>query len=300
LKTWPAVVVRLVSGPSGDREEIAERLPIILDDFIPSAIHELDDQWVVFFHTARDRDMAAEALRTALPGHPPAEIVDVADEDWARRSQQSLTAVEVGRVVIAPPWAATHQASAAGTAGPLTIVILPSMGFGTGHHATTRLCAALLQRLDIAGMTVLDVGTGSGVLALVARALGASAVVAVDDDPDAIESARDNLVLNGGGDGIELRVGDFRGMSDLRADVVIANLTGGLLTRGADLLAKAVAPGGRLVISGVMLDEEAAVLAAFAPALAVTARTSEDEWVAAILQPGSVPQTPATPASAVR
>ncbi len=168
--------------------------------------------------------------------------------------------------------------------GRLTIVIQPSMGFGTGHHATTRLCAALLQRIDLSGQSVLDVGTGSGVLALVARALGARAVRAVDDDPDAIESARENLALNGGGRGIELSVGDFREMQSSPSDVVVANLTGGLLARSAEVLAGAVAPGGTLLISGVTLDEEAEVLRAFSPRMTVVERLTEDEWMAAALR----------------
>jgi ribosomal protein L11 methyltransferase len=159
------------------------------------------------------------------------------------------------------------------------------MGFGTGHHQTTRLCAAILQRIDLTGRAVLDVGTGSGVLALVSRALGARSVRAVDDDPDAIESARENLALNGGGSGIELRVGDFRELPAGLFDVVVANLTGGLLAGSAEVLAGAVAPGGTLVISGVTLDEEADVLAAFASWMTVAERLAEDEWMAARLEP---------------
>jgi len=158
------------------------------------------------------------------------------------------------------------------------------MGFGTGHHATTRLCIALLQRLDLSGRTVLDVGTGSSVLALTALALGARSVLAVDDDPDAIESARENVALNGGAVGLELRVGDFRGLQANRFDVVVANLTGGLLARSADVLAGAVASDGSLVISGVTLEEEAEVLRALAPRMAVVERLTEDEWVAALLR----------------
>jgi ribosomal protein L11 methyltransferase len=104
-------------------------------------------------------------------------------------------------------------------------------------------------------------------------------VVGVDDDPDAIESARENLDLNGGGAGIDLRLGDFRALSTLRADVVTANLTGGLLIRSADTLADAVAPGGALIISGVTLEEESLVLAAFAPRMTLVERVTEDEWM---------------------
>ncbi len=208
--------------------------------------------------------------------------MDVADEDWARRSQQDLGAVEVGRVVIAPPWAVPARDASA--PDRVTVVIQPSMGFGTGHHATTRLCTALLQRLDLSGRAVLDVGTGSGVLALTALALGARSVLAVDDDPDAIESARENLALNGGAVGIDLRVGDFRGLPPNRFDVVVANLTGGLLARSADVLAGAVASAGSLVISGVTLEEEAEVLRAFAPWMTVVERLTEDEWMAALLR----------------
>jgi ribosomal protein L11 methyltransferase len=235
---------------------------------------------VAFFPTTTERDLAALSLPRAVPGVTRADAVDVQDENWARRSQRDLTPIRVGRLIVAPPWAAGAGAGAGPTgAQPITIVIQPSMGFGTGHHASTRLCLDLLQRLDLTGRAVLDVGTGSGVLALAARALGARAVVAVDDDPDAIESARENLALNGVNEGIDLRLGDFRGMPSQGWDVVVANLTGGLLARSAEVLSAAVAPGGSLVISGVTIDEEAAVLAAFAPGTTMVARLSEDEWV---------------------
>jgi len=152
------------------------------------------------------------------------------------------------------------------------------MGFGTGHHATTRLCAALLQRLDLRGRRALDVGTGSGVLALVARALGADPVVAVDNDADAIESARESLGLNGVTD-IDLRLGDLRDLPLQPADVVTANLTGGLLVRTADQLTDLVATGGCLILSGVTRDEEADVTAAFRARLTLAERMDEDEWV---------------------
>jgi ribosomal protein L11 methyltransferase len=263
---------------------LEERLAAALDDFSPSAIQELDGRWLAFFYSPGARDLAAAVLPQALPDEISVAAIDVADEDWAARNQQGLAAVEIGRVLIAPPWAVTDEAGPTRAADRVIIVIQPSMGFGTGHHATTRLCAALLQRLDLSNRTVLDVGTGSGVLALIAHALGAHLVVAVDSDPDAIESARENLALNGVEEGVDLRVGDFRDLPTRRSDVVIANLTGSLLARSVEVLAGAVAAGGTLVISGVTLEEETTVLESFAPWMTVVERLTEDEWMAARLR----------------
>ena len=283
-RSWPAIEIRVDASASDERDRLEELLSAALDDFGPSAIHELDDRWLVFFGSSEDRDRAAEALSTPARDRIVAAPIDVTDEDWARRSQDELGAVEVGRVVIAPPWAvADHRPLAP---DPVTVVIRPSMGFGTGHHATTRLCADLLQRIDLSGRTVLDLGTGSGVLALTALALGARSVLGVDDDPDAIESARENLTLNDVAAGVDLRVADFRSLPDPLFDVVVANLTGGLLARSADVLAGAVAPGGTLVISGVTLEEEAEVVRAFEPSMVVVERLAEDEWMAAMLRHG--------------
>ncbi len=292
MKTWPALALRFKSPVSPDAGSLEELLSATLDDFHPTAVQELDDRWLVFFTDQADRDRAAAALPAVAPGSLRVERLDVPDEDWARRSQEGLTAVQVGRIIIAPPWAAPGDARLTRDGSrtrPATIVIQPSMGFGTGHHASTRLCTALLQRLDLVGRTVLDVGTGSGVLALVAHALGAKTVIGVDDDPDALESARENLVLNGVTSGIDLRQGDFRGLSVQRADVVTANLTGGLLARGADILASAVAPGGSLIISGVLLDEEAEVLAAFGPRLQIVEHVTEDDWMGGRLTAPTLP-----------
>jgi ribosomal protein L11 methyltransferase len=151
------------------------------------------------------------------------------------------------------------------------------MGFGTGHHATTRLCLAALQRLDLGGRTVLDVGTGSGVLAVTASLLGASRSVGIDDDGDAIAAARENMELNPGAE-VTLLVEDLRSTDAGSADIVIANLTGGLLISAALMLQDFVTPRGSLVLSGLMTVEEKDVLSAFT-AWQVDYRSEEDEWV---------------------
>jgi ribosomal protein L11 methyltransferase len=156
------------------------------------------------------------------------------------------------------------------------------MGFGTGHHATTRLCLAALQRIEIRGMTVIDVGTGSGVLAIAASLLGAANVIGIDDDADAVSAARENLTLNPPAR-VTLRIGDLRQMESANADLVLANLTGALLVSAADRLKRLTDSGGQLILSGFMASEERDVLDAFAP-LAVEHRAQEEEWVCVTLR----------------
>ena len=276
---------------------LQELVSASLDDFHPTAIQELADHWLAVFPTPRERDDAAVRLPAVLASRVLVQRVDVPDEDWARRSQEDLRPVRVGRVIVAPPWAAGTAVGTTDGAPPasrrevlhdareqlLEVLIRPSMGFGTGHHASTRLCLSLLQQIGVAGRTVLDAGTGSGVLALAARALGARSVIAVDDDPDAIESARENLGLNGAA-GIDLEVADLRTLACPPADIVTANLTGGLLVRCAVRLTGALVPGGSLILGGVTAEEERDVLSAFVPPLEPVSRAAEDGWVGLLLE----------------
>jgi ribosomal protein L11 methyltransferase len=199
--------------------------------------------------------------------------VDVDDEDWARRSQAALTAIEVGRITVAPPWDAPDGR------GGIVIIIDPSMGFGTGHHATTRLCLTLLQEIDVHGARVIDVGTGSGVLAIAAWRLGASSVTAVDNDPDALQNARENVARNGA-DGIEIVETDLSSLSIVSGDVVLANLTGAVLSRFARELTALARPAGALIVSGFSPEEIDDVSGAFGLKPQGTRR--DGEWAAAL------------------
>ena len=278
MRTWPALELRF-------EPELEDLLQAALVDFDVTAIDEgtpaANPDWRVFFHDPGSRDAAAQELSKSFPADAlRIAPVDVPDEDWAARSQASLTAIRVGNIVVAPPW--DVDSGSATDAGPtLTIVIEPSMGFGTGHHATTRLCLAALQAIDVRGRTLIDVGTGSGVLAIAARRLGAVHVLGIDDDPDAIESARQNLGLNPGAD-ITLGVTDFRRAMLRPFDVVVANLTGGLLISTSPTLSALTAPSGRLVLSGFLEAEEQDVCRAFT-GWGIEGRLQEDEWVCVTL-----------------
>lgn len=248
----------------------ADLTAAFVDDFSPTAIEVRDGGVRVFFPTADLRD----AARAALADRFPVEAIDVSDEDWARRSQADLRPVTIGKITVFP-----NPESQVPNPDGITIVIPPSMGFGTGHHATTRLCLEALQRIDLAGRRVLDVGTGSGVLAIAAGRLGAREAIGLDVDADAIQSARENLMLNAGVDRVRVDVADLGTAALPNADVVLANLTGALLVRSAARLIAALRPAGRLIVSGLQSHERDEVVAALAP-LTVEWEREEAAWVA--------------------
>jgi ribosomal protein L11 methyltransferase len=267
VRTWPAL----------DVHPVDDLLQAALVDYDVTVVDErADDTWRVFFVSAAERDRAASALRAAFPS-VAAEALEIEDDDWAARSQASLRAVRVGAVIVAPPWDVPSDAASPAIA----IVIQPSMGFGTGHHATTRLCLAALQRIDLRGRSVIDVGTGSGILAIAASVLGAERVVALDSDADAIEAARENLLRNDRAR-VTLVTGDLRSADLPPADVVVANLTGGLLEAAAPQLLR-LSEGGPLVLSGLQAEELPGIRAAYV-SRRVESVAEEDGWVCVTLR----------------
>jgi ribosomal protein L11 methyltransferase len=258
----------------------------LVDDFSPTAIEERDGCIRVFFTNPADRD----AARFTVVSRFPAAAIDVSDDDWARRSQENLQPITIGCLTIVPdlqsaiPNPIRNPQSA--IRNPLRIVIVPSMGFGTGHHATTRLCLEALQTLDLHGLSVLDIGTGSGVLAIAASILGAAQAAGSDNDPDAIQAARENAAHNPEARGLSFEVDDL--ISTLAArrggvDVVTANLTGTLLQRAAAQIEDAVRAGGWIVASGILAEEHPAVTAAFSASV-VDREWAEDEWVGLLMK----------------
>ena len=252
------------------RTDTPDLLLAIIDDFGPTAVEERGDITRIFFSSAAVRDAAQQAAAE----HYPTTAIDVPDEDWARRSQENLKAITVGRITVAPPW---DLSTLSPEPSALRVVILPSMGFGTGHHITTRLCLAALQAIDVADRVVLDVGTGSGVLAIAAVRLGAARALGIDFDADAIQSARENLELNPGVHDVTFETVDLSARALPPADIVTANITGAVLIRSAAALLAAVRPGGTLILSGIQSHERDEVRAAFASGQIVWER-DEDGW----------------------
>ena len=251
----------------------------------------------MFFGTpegARPRRRPACGPRTRASAAPP---VDVPDDDWAERSQAGLAPVVVGRVTVVPGEKMTSEVGLGSDVelqrsdpGPTSEVGLHQAldGLRDGeHHASTRLCLALLQRIQLTGRRVLDIGTGSGILAIAAWRLGAAAAVGLDHDSDALTAARESVELNDATTGVSLVAADLTAGTVPGApfDIVLANLTGALITREARSLARTIASGGHLIISGVMEDEEPSVTAALIEAgLDSVHRVQEQEWIGAVFR----------------
>ena len=271
----PALVLTL-----GDlTAEARDRLLALLSDHDLVAILEDDlvqpRLWTVHFAD----DVKRKAAAAALQGEPEfaalsPEWIDVEDGDWARKTQADLPAIQVGRVIVCPPWDVRTPAAP----DEVVVLIEPSRGFGTGHHQSTRLCLALLQNRNLAGRTLIDVGTGSGLLAISAAKLGAAYVAAIDNDPDAIENARENVAANGVEAVVEAHVEDMTTARRAAADVVTANLTGTLLARHAGVLKPLVRQAGVLIAAGFTRDEAHLVEDAMAPELTISESAEEDGW----------------------
>ncbi len=231
---------------------------------------------------------------------PDPVVVPRAEEDWVEAWKQHYHMLRVGRrTVIVPAWEAYTPAP-----GEAVIHMEPGMAFGTGLHPTTRLCLEALETSLTPGCTVLDVGTGSGVLAIAAIKLGAGSVLALDADPVAISVARENVALNGVAHGVTLQHGSLPGgttagwglreggedrtVGILEAgqfDLVLVNILARVVIGMAPSLAARLGPGGRMIAAGLIDDQEGDVRDALQDAgLQIVGRAQEQDWVCLVAQ----------------
>lgn len=166
------------------------------------------------------------------------------------------------------------------------IVITPKMSFGTGHHATTWLMIRAMLGLDLNGKDVLDLGTGTGVLALLAEKLGAGSVWAVDNDPWSVDNARENLGLNQSQGIIRVHKAD-RIPTDQRFDVILANINKHILLALSGDMGQALRPGGYLLLSGILPEDLGDIQAAYGRYLGVYGVAEEkDGWICVVFHLG--------------
>jgi ribosomal protein L11 methyltransferase len=271
VRTYPALDL---AWPARPDDAHLERILAEIDIDGPTGLEERAAGARVFFASADLRRRAAIRI-IALDPSATCTPVEVSDEDWAERSQADLRPVTVGRLIVDPTDRPREKTAD-------IIFIRPSMGFGTGHHASTRLCLGLMQRISLSGRRVLDVGTGSGLLAIAACRLGAAGAVGIDHDEDALVAAKESVDANDEAGRVTLIAFDLSAKAPVPGapfDVVLANLTGALLIREATTLVGATARGGQLIASGFMTEEEDSIVGAFERSgLRSADRLEEDGW----------------------
>jgi ribosomal protein L11 methyltransferase len=207
----------------------------------------------------------------------------IKDRDWNSAWRKFFTPQKIGRsFLVCPPWLAPPPLR-----GRHLITIEPGLAFGTGTHATTRGCMEFIEsvagRFNGAEFDALDVGTGSGILSIALIKSGAKKVWAIDNDPVALKVARKNLRANDAARNVRLsgaKLGGIRRSFSL----VVANLTAEAIVDLADSLAKKVAPGGFLVLSGILQQKARGVIRRFAGGFNVVRRKREKEWVTVLLR----------------
>ena len=280
IPTWPVLDVHL--GLRAPNDSIYDQLALVIDTIQPLGIDEQDGKtWRIYFLTSQDRDSAIIRIKGALESDDiKISKHEFSDQDWPRITQNNLRSTQIDRLIIAPPWDPPLKSNL----NELCIIVEPSTGFGTGHHPSTRLCLRALQSLSLSGKSVLDVGTGSGVLAASAVLLGAKIVTALDQDADAVDSAKDTFLRNGLSHQIKLVHKDFSVFLSKASDIVIANLTSASLIHFATKLMQHVLPGGWLVLSGFTIDHSERVREHFREFDHIARQTTEGDWVALMLK----------------
>ena len=237
-------------------------------------VQEVDDQLVTLL---ADEGLADAVTCAVLAASPDArvETEPAPRVDWTERWKSALHAHEVGPLVIAPPWLA-------GDSDPdRTVVIDPGMAFGTGEHPTTRGVIRLLLTLLRDGDLVADLGAGSAILSIAAVKLGARHSFAIEVDPDAIGNAEENVARNGVAERVTVLEGDASPMLPLVApvDVVLANIISSVLRQLLPVIESALAPGGRAILSGILREERAEMVAALqAGSWRIEREDIEDIW----------------------
>ena len=216
------------------------------------------------------RSTINQTLATDVSRH--LQLERLADQDWERAWMDQFHPMQFGRRLWIRPSGSTIAQNDA-----VIVDLDPGLAFGTGTHPTTALCLRWLDGHDLHGKTVIDFGCGSGVLGIAALKLGASRVIAVDHDPQAVLATRDNAARNDVSDRIEVLHSD--GFESRSADLVLANILANVLIALAPRIEELVTPGGQLVMSGVLQAQADDVMRAYADSLDFQAIQAQDDWV---------------------
>jgi ribosomal protein L11 methyltransferase len=245
-----------------------------------------DDSFIAYFPETADiktivNELSLVKTLLGISGTDPEPTFTsrlIPDQDWNESWKKGFHAIDVGeRFTILPPWEDAREAR-------INLVIDPAMAFGTGHHETTRSCLVLMEKYSANSGTksFLDVGTGTGILAIAAVKLGFKRVVAVDTDILAVDAARTNSLLNNAPD-VEIREGSIADVNEVY-DFIAANLISGVLVLLAPAIASHLKQGGVAILSGILTGQDDEVVESMARAgLSLLERYPDGKWMSLVV-----------------
>ncbi len=255
---WLVVRVRLPDGESAPSDDapLASRRHAVTEALIARGATGVHEDGAAFIAHYREGSVDEAELRRELAEACPEMQLETSwidDADWARQWQSGLGSHRIGALTVLPPWLAQHANPAC------SVVIDPGMGFGTGEHPTTRTALGLLQAVVSPRDFVVDIGTGSAVLAIAAAKLGARRVAAIEIDADAIGNAESNVAANGVADRVRVIEGDGAELLPILTpvDVIVANIISSVLVELLPTMAEALRVGGRAILGGILVEERA-------------------------------------------
>jgi ribosomal protein L11 methyltransferase len=270
---------------------IEQGSPGVVQEELPGPAHRKKERIIAYFPNDRHFRVRKGKIRAYLlslcklyPGSFSLRSRVIKQEKWAEAWKSNFKTLHVTpRLVIKPPWEKYPEQK-----GEVAIAIDPGMAFGTGTHPSTQMCLKALEELIQSSAhppSILDVGTGSGILAIAARKLGARQVLAIDIDPLAIACARKNAVANNIDGEIDFRVGPLEGLRRI-FDIVVANLLPQELLSAAPSLPKRMSPRGVLIVSGLLRGQKKEMALAFTELGLQVLRFKESKgWACLVLGP---------------
>lgn len=237
-------------------EEIARRIG---DDVKVTGFYPMDNRAPDTLSYVKDRVRELPGIAPDVDfGKLTVSMSTIDDEDWAENWKSQYKPFRLGKhIVIRPGWEAYDAEPE-----DKVVTIDPGMAFGTGTHETTGMCVSLVEEYVKPGMDVIDVGTGTGILAIAAAHMGAKHVLASDIDPMAVRVAAENIEINGFKDVIEAREGDLLEAADTTADVVIANIIADVIIMISSPVRAVVREGGVFICSGIAKERQDEVIEA--------------------------------------